>query len=169
MAFMRKQREEDKEFQDRVVHIGRVTKVVKGGKNFSFNALVVVGDEKGKVGYALGKALEVPAAIRKGVQKAKKEMVDVVFNGHTIPYEVWGRFGAAKVMLRPAKAGTGVIAGAAVRAIVETAGIRDIVTKCYGSTNPHNVVKATMEGLRSLQSVEAVAQKRDLPADNTPV
>ncbi len=160
MAFMRKQREEDKEFQDRVVHIGRVTKVVKGGKNFSFNALVVVGDEKGKVGFALGKALEVPAAIRKGVQKAKKEMVNVAFKGHSIPYEVWGRFGAAKVMLRPAKPGTGVIAGAAVRAIVETVGIKDIVTKCYGSTNPHNVVKATFNALAQLENPENILERR---------
>jgi len=150
----------DQEFKDRVVHIGRVTKVVKGGKNFSFNALVVVGDEEGRVGYALGKALEVPAAIRKGVQKAKKNLITVPTQGHTIPFEVWGQFGAARVMLRPAKPGTGVIAGATVRAVVESAGIRDIVTKCYGSTNPHNVVKATFQALEQLENPERILERR---------
>ena len=159
MAAMMHQNTEQ-EFKDRVVHIGRVTKVVKGGKNFSFNALVVVGDEDGRVGYALGKALEVPAAIRKGVQKAKKGMEHVAIQGHTIPFEVWGEFGSSRVMLRPAKPGTGVIAGATVRAIVESAGIRDIVTKCYGSTNPHNVVKATFEALRMLEMPDRILERR---------
>lgn len=150
----------EQEFQDRVVNIGRVTKVVKGGKNFSFNALVVVGDEEGRVGFALGKALEVPSAIRKGVQKAKKNLKNVPIQGHTIPYEVWGEYGSARVMLRPAKPGTGVIAGATVRAIVESAGIRDIVTKCYGSTNPHNVVKATFQALEQLDMPERIMARR---------
>ncbi len=148
------------EFVDRVVYIGRVTKVVKGGKNFSFNALCVVGDEKGKVGYGLGKALEVPAAIRKGIKKAKKNLIEVPIVNHTIPYEVWGHFGASKVMLKPAKPGTGVIAGATVRAVVESAGIKDIVTKCYGSTNPHNVVKATIDALKQLKYPEEIMEMR---------
>jgi len=148
------------EFKDRVVNIGRVTKVVKGGKNFSFNAVVVVGDEDGRVGYGLGKALEVPSAIRKGVQKAKKSLIDVTVINNTIPYEVWGVYGAARVMLRPAKPGTGVIAGATVRAVVESAGIKDIVTKCYGSTNPQNVVKATFDGLAQLVKPEKLMALR---------
>ena len=148
------------EFVDRVVYIGRVTKVVKGGKNFSFNALCVVGDEKGRVGYGLGKALEVPAAIRKGIKKAKKNLIEVPIVNHTIPYEVWGHFGAARVMLKPAKPGTGVIAGATVRAVVESAGIKDIVTKCYGSTNPHNVVKATIDALKQLKYPEEIMEMR---------
>jgi len=148
------------EFKDRVVNIGRVTKVVKGGKNFSFNAMVVVGDENGRVGYGLGKALEVPAAIRKGVQKAKKSLMDVTVINNTIPYEVWGVYGAARVMLRPAKPGTGVIAGATVRAVVESAGIKDIVTKCYGSTNPQNVVKATFDALSQLMQPEKLMAMR---------
>lgn len=148
------------EFKDRVVNIGRVTKVVKGGKNFSFNAVVVVGDEEGHVGYGLGKALEVPAAIRKGVQKAKKSLIDVTVINNTIPYEVWGVYGAARVMLRPAKPGTGVIAGATVRAVVESAGIKDIVTKCYGSTNPQNVVKATFDALTQLIQPERLMAMR---------
>jgi len=148
------------EFVDRVVYIGRVTKVVKGGKNFSFNALCVVGDEKGKVGYGLGKALEVPAAIKKGIKKAKKNLIEVPIVNHTIPYEVWGHFGASTVMLKPAKPGTGVIAGATVRAVVESAGIKDIVTKCYGSTNPHNVVKATIDALKQLKYPEEIMEIR---------
>jgi small subunit ribosomal protein S5 len=148
------------EFKDRVVNIGRVTKVVKGGKNFSFNAVVVVGDENGRVGYGLGKALEVPAAIRKGVQKAKKSLMNVTVINNTIPYEVWGVYGAARVMLRPAKPGTGVIAGATVRAVVESAGIKDIVTKCYGSTNPQNVVKATFDALSQLMQPERLMAMR---------
>jgi len=160
VAAMMHHQNQDQEFKDRVVHIGRVTKVVKGGKNFSFNALVVVGDEEGRVGYGLGKALEVPAAIRKGMQKAKKAMERVFIQEHTIPFEVWGQFGASRVMLRPAKPGTGVIAGATVRAIVESAGIRDIVTKCYGSTNPHNVIKATFEALRMLERPERILERR---------
>ena len=152
------------EFVDRVVYIGRVTKVVKGGKNFSFNALCVVGDEKGRVGFGLGKALEVPAAIRKGIKKAKKNLFEVPIVNHTIPYEVWGQFGASRVMLKPAKPGTGVIAGATVRAVVESAGIKDIVTKCYGSTNPHNVVKATVEALKQLKYPEEIMEMRFGPA-----
>lgn len=158
MAYVPQQNND--EFVDRVVNIGRVTKVVKGGKNFSFNAVVVVGDENGRVGYGLGKALEVPAAIRKGVQKAKKSLIDVTVINNTIPYEVWGVYGAARVMLRPAKPGTGVIAGATVRAVVESAGIKDIVTKCYGSTNPQNVVKATFDALSQLLQPERLMALR---------
>ncbi len=145
---------------DKVVHISRVAKVVKGGRRFSFSAIVVVGDGNGKVGYSLGKANEVPEAIRKGMESAKRSMVEVPLKDSTIPQEVLGRYGASSGSLKPASAGTGVIAGGAVRAIMEAAGIHDILTKCVGSRNPHNVVKATVEGLKRLRSVDQVSKIR---------
>src|SRR5258706_16454790 len=137
---------------DKVVHINRVTKVVKGGKNFSFSVLVVVGYGKGRVGFGSGKAKEVPAAIKKGIEIAKKNMVSISMSGTTIPHAVLGHYGAGKVMLKPASEGTGVIAGGPVRAILESAGIQNILTKSLGTANPHNVVKATFDALQQLRS-----------------
>jgi small subunit ribosomal protein S5 len=152
---------------DRVIHINRTAKVVKGGRRFSFSALVVVGDGSGNVGYGLGKAKEVPEAIRKGVEKAKKSMISVPIQGTTIPYDVIGKYGAGKVMLRPASEGTGVIAGGAARAILEVVGISDILSKCLGSNNPHNVVKATLRALQMLRSPEEILARRGLGVNSS--
>jgi len=148
---------------DKVVHISRVAKVVKGGRRFSFSALVVVGDGSGFVGYGLGKANEVPEAIRKGVEQAKKNLIKVpIVEGQTIPYEVLGHFGAGKVLIKPASAGTGVIAGGAARAVFESAGLHNVLSKCLGSNNPHNVVKAAFDGLRQLRSPEEIMARRGM-------
>lgn len=154
------EQEQEFEIQVQVVSVRRVTKVVKGGKNFSFSALVVVGDGHGRVGYALGKAREAPLAVQKAQEKAKKNMISVCLKDTTIPHPVIGHFGASKVVLRPASKGTGVIAGGAVRAVMEAAGIKDILTKCIGTNNPQNVVKAAMDGLMKLQDLETIALKR---------
>ncbi len=163
---MYKQDSEEYQLIDKVVHINRVAKVVKGGRRFSFSAIVVVGDGDGNVGFGLGKAGEVPEAIRKGVEKAKNSMISVPLIEGTIPYETIGRYGAGKVLLKPASQGTGVIAGGAVRAVLEAARVQNILTKCMGSHNPHNVVKATIAGLQQLQSREQVAARRGVGVED---
>ena len=149
------------QLKDTVVNINRVTKVVKGGKNLSFSALVVVGDESGHVGFGSGKAKEVPQAIRKAIEAAKKNMIKVPLTNNTIPHQVLGLFGAGRVLLKPAVEGTGIIAGGAVRAVMQAAGVSNVLTKSIGTSNPHNVIKATFEGLRSLRNPSEVARLRE--------
>ncbi len=163
---MVKIKSDELDLKDQVVHINRVTKVVKGGKNFRFTALVVVGDGRGHVGYGAGKAKEVPKAIAKGVERAKRNLIKVPLKGQTIPHPILGTFGAGQVLLKPASPGTGVIAGGPVRAVVESAGIQDVLTKSLGTTNPANVVKATFDGLMKLKDPAAeVLRRRPKPSE----
>ncbi len=157
------------ELIDKIVHINRVAKVVKGGRRFSFSALVVVGDGKGRVGYGKGKANQVPEAIRKGIELAKKRMTRVALQGKTIPHQVTGRYGAGQVVLKPASEGTGLIAGGGVRAVLEVAGVQDVLTKCIGSSNPHNAVRAAMDGLSRLRDIERIAKLRGKTVDELSV
>ena len=158
--FKRSKSEATEELIEKIVYINRVAKVVKGGRRFSFSAIVVVGDGKGKVGYALGKANQVPEAIRKGIEKARRDMSSVSLTDVSIPHAVVGKYGAGRVLLKPASAGTGLIAGGPVRAVLEAAGVHNILTKCLGSHNPHNMVKATINGLNSLRTAQRIAASR---------
>ncbi|OGR24630.1 MAG: 30S ribosomal protein S5 [Desulfobacterales bacterium RIFOXYA12_FULL_46_15] len=163
---MARQQIEESGLIDKVVRINRVAKVVKGGRNFSFSALVVVGDGEGSVGYGLGKATEVPEAIKKGLEKAKRSMVKVSILNGTVPFEVVGKAGAGQVLLKPASPGTGLIAGGGIRAVLEAAGVTDILTKCIGTNNTQNIVRATMAGLQSLCTKEEVAKRRGLRSED---